>query len=191
MRIAIDIDSTLHHYWDRLSDAALRRFGIDLPYEEQLDWGITRLRPDQLLLCIQETHCPEAILSGRPYPDAVETVKRWRSEGHFIQITSHRDADSRGHAVPQRPARDGQEALERLARLLDAALSEIAHFVWNFKWRIGHSLPFRRGGRKSASTLSDPIAEFLLQCNIFGAAAILTLKTMRRYDAVAKNSRPR
>ena len=95
MRLAIDIDSTLHHYWDRLSDAALRRFGVDLPYEEQLDWGITRLRPDQLRLCIQETHCREAILSGRPYPDAVETVKRWRSEGHFIQITSHRDAGAR------------------------------------------------------------------------------------------------
>ncbi len=64
MRIAIDIDSTLHHYWDRLSAAALRRFGIDLPYEEQLDWGITRLRPDQLKLCIDETHGPDAILAG-------------------------------------------------------------------------------------------------------------------------------
>jgi len=91
MRIAIDIDSTLHHYWDRLSDAALRRFGIDLPYEEQLDWGITRLRPDQLKLCIEETHGTEAILAGRPYPDAVETVTRWRADGHFIHITSHRD----------------------------------------------------------------------------------------------------
>jgi uncharacterized HAD superfamily protein len=91
MRIAIDIDSTLHHYWDRLSDAALRRFGIDLPYEEQLDWGITRLRSDQLHLCIQETHCEAAILAGEPYPDAVETVSRWRAEGHFIHVTSHRD----------------------------------------------------------------------------------------------------
>ena len=35
MRIAIDIDSTLHHYWDLLSAAARRRFGVDLPYEEQ------------------------------------------------------------------------------------------------------------------------------------------------------------
>jgi uncharacterized HAD superfamily protein len=91
MRIAIDIDSTLHHYWDRLSDAALRRFGIDLPYEEQLDWGITRLRPDQLNLCIQETHCDAAILAGEPYPAAVETVRRWREDGHQIHITSHRD----------------------------------------------------------------------------------------------------
>jgi uncharacterized protein len=91
MRIAIDIDSTLHHYWDRLSDAALRRFGIDLPYEEQLDWGITRLRPHQLRLCIEETHCSEAILAGEPYPDAAAVITRWRDAGHFIHITSHRD----------------------------------------------------------------------------------------------------
>jgi hypothetical protein len=83
MRIAIDIDSTLHHYWDVLSDAAMRRFGIDLPYEEQFDWGITRLRPHQLHLCIKETHCEAAILAGRPYPNAVETVRRWHEEGHI------------------------------------------------------------------------------------------------------------
>jgi len=95
MRIAIDIDSTLHHYWDRLSAAALRRFGIELPYEEQLDWGITRLRPQQLHLCIQETHCDTAILAGEPYPGAVETVRRWHESGHFIQVTSHRDPHTR------------------------------------------------------------------------------------------------
>ena len=95
MRIAIDIDSTLHHYWDRLSAAALRRFGVDLPYEEQLDWGITRLRRDQLHLCIEETHCEEAILAGVPYPDAVVTVRRWHEDGHFIHVTSHRDHDKR------------------------------------------------------------------------------------------------
>lgn len=95
MRIAIDIDSTLHHYWDRLSDAALRRFGIDLPYEEQLDWGITRLRPDQLELCIDETHGAQAILAGEPYPDAAQVIARWRGDGHFIHVTSHRHAAAR------------------------------------------------------------------------------------------------
>jgi uncharacterized HAD superfamily protein len=90
MRIAVDIDSTLHHYWDVLSDAAQRRFGVDLPYDEQLTWGITRLKPEQLALCIAETHCEEAILAARPYPQAVETVNRWKDAGHFIQITSHR-----------------------------------------------------------------------------------------------------
>ena len=91
MRIAIDIDSTLHHYWDVLSDAAQRRFGIDLPYEEQFDWGITRLKPDQLSCCIDETHCDKTILAGRPYPGAVEVVNSWAAAGHFIHITSHRD----------------------------------------------------------------------------------------------------
>lgn len=95
MRIAIDIDSTLHHYWDRLSAAAQRRFGIDLPYEEQFDWGITRLRPEQLHLCIQETHCDQAILAADPYVHAVETVRAWHEAGHYIQITSHRDAHTR------------------------------------------------------------------------------------------------
>lgn len=92
MRIAIDVDSTLHHYWDVLSEISLRRFGIDLPYEEQFTWGITRLRQDQLTLCIEESHSEEKILSGRPYPGAVEAVRRWSREGHFIHVTSHRSA---------------------------------------------------------------------------------------------------
>jgi uncharacterized HAD superfamily protein len=100
MRIAIDIDSTLHHYWDVLSDAARRRFGIELPYEEQFTWGITRLKPEQLDLCIAETHCEEQICASRPYEGAVETVNRWHEAGHFIHITSHRSADA--HAATAR-----------------------------------------------------------------------------------------
>ncbi len=60
MRIAIDIDSTLHHYWDILSEVSVRRFGIELPYDEQFTWGITRLRPEQLALCIDESHSRRA-----------------------------------------------------------------------------------------------------------------------------------
>lgn len=90
MRIAIDIDSTLHHYWDVLSEAARRRFGVELPYEEQFTWGITRLRDEQLRCVIDETHADDTILAGRPYPGAVEVVNRWASAGHFIHITSHR-----------------------------------------------------------------------------------------------------
>lgn len=100
MRIAIDIDSTLHHYWDVLSDAAQRRFGIDLPYEEQFDWGITRLKPEQLRCVIDETHADTAILAGRPYAGAVETVNAWADAGHFIHITSHRA--ERAHAATER-----------------------------------------------------------------------------------------
>jgi hypothetical protein len=92
MRIAIDIDSTLHHYWDTLSEIAVRRFGIELPYEEQFTWGITRLKPEQLRICIEESHGDERILAGTPYPGAVETVRRWHdTDGHYIHVTSHRD----------------------------------------------------------------------------------------------------
>jgi hypothetical protein len=93
MRIAIDIDSTLHHYWDVLSEVSVRRFGVELPYEEQLTWGITRLRPEQLALCIEESHSDERIIAGAPYPGAVGTVRRWHADGHFVHVTSHRGSD--------------------------------------------------------------------------------------------------
>jgi hypothetical protein len=90
MRIAIDIDSTLHHYWDELARAAKRRFGVDLPYDQQRTWRITRLRDEQLRVAIADTHSDAAIARSRPYPHAVETVNAWHAAGHFIHITSHR-----------------------------------------------------------------------------------------------------
>ena len=75
MRIAIDIDSTLHHYWDQLEAAAKRRFGVDLPYAEQLGWTIERLRPEQVKACVAETHTDEQILAAEPYEGAVETIR--------------------------------------------------------------------------------------------------------------------
>lgn len=95
MRIAVDIDSTLHHYWDVLSDVSRRRFGIELPYEEQLNWGLTRLRADQFELCVRESHSEERILAGCPYPGAVETVREWHERGHFVHVASYRDSSCR------------------------------------------------------------------------------------------------
>lgn len=90
MRIAIDIDSTLHDYWVQFAAAARKRFGVDLPYEHQVTWTVDRLRPEQLRACIRETHRDENVLAAVPYPGAVETVRRWHAAGHFILITSHR-----------------------------------------------------------------------------------------------------
>ena len=95
VNIAIDIDSTLHDYWDQLSDASRRRFGIALPYEEQLTWTITLLRPEQVRACVEETHSAARVLAAEPYPGAVATVSAWHAAGHFIQVTSHRSAESR------------------------------------------------------------------------------------------------
>jgi uncharacterized HAD superfamily protein len=97
VRLAIDIDSTLHPYWDQLAEVAQRRFNVELPYETQLTWAIDRLEPAQLKACVKETHTAAHVLRAEPYPGAVETIARWHEQGHFIHITSHRDADAHPH----------------------------------------------------------------------------------------------
>jgi uncharacterized protein len=91
-KIALDIDSTLHHYWDLLERVARERYGVELPYAEQRDWGITVLERDELVRCVEETHSDENIAAAEPYPDAVETVREWHGAGHWIHVTSHRRA---------------------------------------------------------------------------------------------------
>ena len=93
MRIAVDIDSTLHDYWEILSEISVRRFGVELPYEEQLTWGLTRLRPEQLALCVKESYSDERILASVPYPGAVDAVRGWRERGHSVYVASNRQAD--------------------------------------------------------------------------------------------------
>ena len=90
MRIAIDIDSTLHDHWPLVAAAAKRRFGVELPYEDQFPSATRRLDEEQLRVCIEDTHSDEAIAGALPYPHAVETVNRWYDAGHFIHITSRR-----------------------------------------------------------------------------------------------------
>jgi hypothetical protein len=93
-RIALDIDSTLHPYWDLLQRIVLERYGLHLPYEDQRDWGITGLERDAVIHCVEESHSDENIALGVPYPGAVETVTRWHDEGHWIHVTSHRRRDA-------------------------------------------------------------------------------------------------
>ncbi len=90
MRIAIDIDSTLHHYWDTFRELIRERTGIDLPYEDQTDWHVTKVPTATLREIVLETHQPVHVLAAEPYPGAVETVNAWHRAGHFIHITSHR-----------------------------------------------------------------------------------------------------
>lgn len=89
-RIALDIDSTLHQYWDLLDRISTERFGVTLPYAEQHDWGITELDRDQLIAAVEETHSDENIAAAEPYEGAAEAVRRWHEAGHWIHVTSHR-----------------------------------------------------------------------------------------------------
>jgi uncharacterized HAD superfamily protein len=96
MRIAIDIDSTLHHYWDQFSDVVRRRFGIDLPYEDQHTWSVGPLGREEVADAVRRTHTEPLIAAAEPYAGAVEVVNGWHEAGHFIHITSHRPDDAHG-----------------------------------------------------------------------------------------------
>jgi len=94
VRIGIDIDSTLHHYWDPFSAEVLERHGIHLPYEEQETWHIEGLTGEQVSEIVAATHADPHVSDAVPYEGAVEAVNRWAEAGHFIHITSHRSTDS-------------------------------------------------------------------------------------------------
>ena len=94
-RIALDIDATLHHYWDLIDRISQERFGVELPYYEQRTWGITRLEAHEVSACVEESHSEENVLAGEPYPGSVETVRAWSEQGHWIHVTSHRSERAR------------------------------------------------------------------------------------------------
>jgi FMN phosphatase YigB (HAD superfamily) len=89
-RIALDIDSTLHHYWDLFEKVVQDRYGVAVPYHEQTQWGVTVIDREKVHEAVLETHSEENIMAGEPYPGAVETVRAWHEAGHWIHVTSHR-----------------------------------------------------------------------------------------------------
>lgn len=99
MRIAIDIDSTLHDYWQLFSRLARKRFGVALDYEHQITYEIDRLRPEQVAALTAESHAEIHVLDAVPYAGAVETVAAWHEAGHFIHVTSHRAAETHDHTA--------------------------------------------------------------------------------------------
>jgi uncharacterized HAD superfamily protein len=112
MRIAIDIDSTLHDYWPLFSRLARTRFGVALAYEEQITYDIDRLRPEQVRALTAESHRDDHVLGARPYDGAVEVVRSWHEAGHFIHVTSHR-------------ATDAHDATERWLRQIEMPFDEL------------------------------------------------------------------
>ena len=93
--------------------AAKRRFGVDLPYEQQVTWHIGRLRPEQVHACIVETHAEADVLSAEPYPGAVDTVTPLARGG---PLHPH-------HDPPRRPSAHG--ATERWLERIGLAYDEL------------------------------------------------------------------
>ena len=95
MNIAIDIDSTLHHYWDQLSDAAQRRFGIALPVRGPAHLGHHAAAPRAGPRLRRGDALGGARARRRALPGRGRGGRaRWHAAGHFIHITSHRATDS-------------------------------------------------------------------------------------------------
>jgi hypothetical protein len=86
--------------------------------------------------------------------------------------------------------RDCQEAFERLARLLDAALGEITQLIGDLKRELDIFF-LSAAARESACHLKPYNRVFAAVQHIWPGQEILTLKTMRDADAVAKIQRPR
>ena len=84
-------------------------------------WGITRLRPDQLEICIEESHTDARILPARPIRGSSRRCARWHAaDGHFIHVTSHRAlAATRDRAL----AANDRVAVRRSVLLLRAGLA--------------------------------------------------------------------
>jgi uncharacterized protein len=89
-RVALDIDSTLHHYWDLFRSIVRERYGVDLAYEDQTDWGVASLPQELVRKAVMETHSDQNIAAAEPYPGAVEAIQAWHDQGHWIHVTSHR-----------------------------------------------------------------------------------------------------
>lgn len=126
-RLALDIDSTLHHYWDLLAELADRHYGIALDYEGQTTWAITKLEHEQLRRLVAETHEAHNVLVAEPYPYAVETVRAWHEEGHWIHVTSHRsttaeDATARWLEKIGMPYDDLHCSYDKVARCVELGI---------------------------------------------------------------------
>ena len=44
--------------------------------------------------CVEESHSDDNVAAGEPYAGAVETVRDWHEQGHWIHVTSHRRASA-------------------------------------------------------------------------------------------------
>ncbi|MBO9534209.1 MAG: hypothetical protein J7513_14655 [Solirubrobacteraceae bacterium] len=94
MLVAIDVDSTLHDYWEQFRQAAALLHGVDLPYEDQTDWAVDALSRHQLAAVIEHTHDDTRISEALPYEGAADVINGWRRSGHFVLITTHRRPDA-------------------------------------------------------------------------------------------------
>lgn len=97
MRIALDVDNTLHDYSTAFRVLAKQQ-GVKLLRRSRCThYGAWEegVEERQLRALYEAMHSPEQILSARPFPDAVEVVCRWAEQGHELLVVSSRAEHTR------------------------------------------------------------------------------------------------
>ncbi|HUB75740.1 MAG TPA: hypothetical protein VL977_01725 [Solirubrobacteraceae bacterium] len=122
-RIAVDIDSTLHHYWDTLTEVCRVELGVELADAERFARGDAGICESELERAVAISQTDPYILAAEPYPDAIEVIAGWRRAGCAIHIATHRPPRARP-ATAAWLARIGLEYDE-----LDCSSDKIEHCV--------------------------------------------------------------
>ena len=98
VRLAIDIDSTLHPYWDQLAEIAQRRFGVDLPYDDAVHVGDRpRCGPSSCRPASRRPTAPSTCSPPSPTPARSRRSARWHEAG---PLHPHHRATARPTPTP-------------------------------------------------------------------------------------------
>ncbi len=93
MRIYIDFDDVISETASKLCDIANRLFGKSVKYEEIFEFNLQvsfDLTSSQITELMDYAHTDELISSYAETPGAVDTIKRWISLGHDVEIVTGR-----------------------------------------------------------------------------------------------------
>ena len=149
MRIAIDIDSTLHHYWDLFALLARRRFGVDAGLRGAGHVGHRAAAPRAGRSARRrDATGPSTCSAAEPYAGAVETVARL-ARGRPLHPHHEPPLDRRARG-DRRVARADRPAVRRPALLVgqDHPLRRDRHRRADRRQPAEH--PARAGGRASS-----------------------------------------
>lgn len=102
MRIYVDFDDVICETARSLSVIAKRLFGVDVPFERiryfdlRKSFGLDAGQYDQLM---EAAHEPEAILAYDELPGASCALRKWKDDGHDVDVVTGRPFRTRAASL--------------------------------------------------------------------------------------------
>jgi hypothetical protein len=96
-RILVDIDSTLYEMLPVLSVYSKRLHGVSFRPQDVDDWDYWAkigLTLPQWLAVIDASHERTQVMANKPFPGAVEAIRRWAAAGAAIHVVSDRKSET-------------------------------------------------------------------------------------------------